>query len=103
MSPDTPETRLRHLERELAQLQQRVADLVQEVHDLTPLIVAVTRLEGTVGNVKSQVEDVRATLSAREREATDERRSVRVALYGLTGTIAASLIGGVAALIVGLA
>lgn len=102
MSPDSPETRLRVIERELAQVQQRVADLVQEVHDLNPLVVAVTRLEATMGTVKGDVESVKLNLRERDKQATDERRSVRIALIGLTATIIASLIGGAAALIVGL-
>jgi uncharacterized coiled-coil protein SlyX len=99
MSPDSPESRLLRVERELAALKQEVTDLSREVTDLSPLKVSVARVEGHVGNLVKEVQDIHTQLSNRDERASEERRSLKVALISLTGVIAAALIGGFAAIL----
>jgi uncharacterized coiled-coil protein SlyX len=99
VSPDTLESRVLRLEREAAALKQEVTDLSREVISLSPLTVAVARVEGQVTNLVNDVHDIQGQLKDRDKRASEERRSLKVALISLTGVITAALIGGLAAVI----
>jgi seryl-tRNA synthetase len=100
VTPDSSqESRLLRVERELAALKQEVTDLSREVLSLSPLTVAVARVEGQIGNLVREVKDIQDQLDTRDQRASDERRSLKVALISLTGVIGAALIGGIAAVI----
>jgi len=99
MAPDTTETRLIRLERDNASMDERLRSLGRQVQDLLPLATSIVRLEGVVNGVKQDVSDVgeavkeiKAGISDDTRRQSEERRSLRLALLGLAGTILASLV-----------
>lgn len=107
--PDSDATRLRELEKASAALNQRVQDLVGEVHNvaaatglcqtgITGLQVTAARIDESINHFVAELEEVKVTLQARDKESSDERRSVKVALIALTGTIAAAVIAGIVAI-----
>jgi chromosome segregation ATPase len=106
MMPDSPETRLLRLEREIAMLSQKLQDFQERIADLFPMMRHVIELQTQVKSLEEDVETVtavcnriRTSLEDRDREATQERRSVRAALIGLTGAILAAIIAAVTTLL----
>jgi hypothetical protein len=106
MSPDTPESRIGRLERDHARLEQQVIDLANDVKELIPLSTALVRLEGRVEGVKNgvltlgqNVNGIKRAMDTREQDVTDERRSVKVALIGLSAVIGAALIAAIATIL----
>ena len=106
MTPDTTESRLNRLERENASLSERVGALGRQVQDLLPLATSIVRLEGVVNGVKQDVADVgdavkevRSGITADTHRQAEERRSLRLALLGLAGTILASLVAALVTII----
>jgi uncharacterized protein YoxC len=104
--PDSVESRLLRLERETAMLSQRVEDINTQVTQMPSLVREVVTLTGSMnqlqGHVQSVAEDVHGVqqlIDDRERRASEERRSVRVALIGLSGTIIAAMIAAIVTLI----
>lgn len=104
--PSQLEDRVLHIERDMATAMERIQNLRGRVDDLTPLAKEVTILNEQVSGI---VEDIRGLgkqigavgtmLEQRDKTASSERASVRVALIALTGTIGASVIAGVITLL----
>jgi hypothetical protein len=99
MTPESQESRLGRLEQAHARLDQRVDGLTRQVGELVPLTTGQVRLEGVVNGLKDDVSevgekvgDLRRVLEDRDKQQTEERRSLRLALVGLAGTILAALI-----------
>lgn len=91
------------MERELAGHAERLRNLEADVAILPDLRVAVARVEDGVAaaaaaaaGARESIGQVRTALEQRDKTASEERRSVRVALIALTGVIAAAIIGGAA-------
>lgn len=61
--------------------------------------VRLARLEERFSSLHDDVQEVLAALKDRDQRATEERRSVRAALIGLTGAIATALIAAIATVI----
>lgn len=99
MVPDSPESRIGRLEREHAQLDERVGGLSRQMRELIPLTTSLVRLEGTVGSVKEDIHELRDGIADRDKQQADERRSLRLALLGLSGTILAALIAAVVTIV----
>lgn len=117
MSPDTIETRMRQVEDRSARTEQKVDDLRREferrlndmndelgkvlpiVRELGEVVVELRGVKQDIVDVRADVQGVRTTLSDRDKQATDERRAVRVALLALTGVIASALIAAVATIV----
>jgi chaperonin cofactor prefoldin len=104
--PDSSETRLGQLEQEQARLGVRLQTIEQQVTDLRPLTTGLVRLEGRVSGLRDDVHDVGERVSAVQQSVEDkaqaqveERRSLRVALIGLTAVIVAAMIAAAATLI----
>lgn len=104
----TPEARIGSLERDHARLDQRVSDLTNQVTSLLPLASGSVRLEAAAGGLKDdisrlelRIDAINKRIAERDQASTDERRSLRLALFGLTGTIVAAMIAAVATLIAG--
>lgn len=102
MSPETDESRIRALEREQARMDQRLSDLATDVHGLVPLVVGVAQLQGSMERLKTDVEQIKTLLDDRDKQATDERKSVKVAMISLIAVILAALIAAGATIIVGM-
>lgn len=99
---DSAESRIGRLEREHARLEARVESIATQVGELIPLQTGLVRLEGVVNGVKDdvhaiggQIADVRGALADRDKQQTEERRSLRLALLSLAGTIIAAIIAAV--------
>lgn len=96
------------VEIEQGMIAERLANLARRVDDIAPMVREVTILNEQVsgvvediGSLRTQVGAVGAMLEKRDQTASAERAGVKIALIGLTGTILASVLGGVAALILG--
>ena len=81
MSPNTPESRIGELERDMARMQQRVQDLSTEVAQLGQLPERLVRVEEGLTNLRDdlremlvQLKHVRQSIKEREQAAAVERR-----------------------------
>jgi hypothetical protein len=83
--------RIGQLERELAGLTPRVSALEAQVRELFPLTTGLVRLEGSLNVVKQDVYEIKKE----QHERTEQERSLRIALIGLSGTILVTLIGAI--------
>ena len=106
MAPESVDSRMGRLEQSHARLDQRVDGLAQQVTALVPLTAGFARLEEVVNGVKDdvlavggQVSEVRSSIAKRDQQQTEDRRSLKIVLLGLTGTIAAALIAAVATIV----
>lgn len=104
--PETQDARLGQLEQEQARLGVRLQTIEQQVTDLRPLTTGLVRLEGRVSGLRDDVHDVGERVSAIQQSVEDkahaqveERRSLRVALIGLTAVIVAAMIAAAATLL----
>lgn len=79
MQPDSPETRIGRLEREMAGLQQRVEDLSTDVRALTPLVVATAELKIAVTHLQSDVHDVSGDVATARKVIDGQIRDMRQA------------------------
>jgi chromosome segregation ATPase len=102
------EDRVARLERDYARLDQRDVNASQQLQSLTPLPTQMVRLESGLEAlrdglkaVKEDIDELRDGISDRTKEQSEERRSLKLALIGLTGVIGAALIGGVFLLLAG--
>lgn len=98
---------MRTVEREVAELTTMLDNVREDVAALAPVVELATRLDVRMGNVETGIERtaktigaIRTALEDRDKQATDERKSVRIALIGLTGVILAALIAAVATIVV---
>lgn len=98
--PDTPETRMSRLERDVALVQQRLDDMRGRVSDLAVAAGTITRIEVTAAQLQAEVTNIRRDLSEREKEEKADRRSTRTAILGMTGAIMATIIGAVITLLI---
>lgn len=98
--PETAESRLLRIEREVAILAERFVDLRARVNDLQPLALSVTRLESAAITLEREVTNIRTDLAKRDNEASTDRRATRTALWGLTSAIVATIIGAIVALLI---
>lgn len=103
--PGTPTSRLNNLEKELSRLEQKFEDLSRDVITLVPLSLSFVKIESSVESLNKEFHQILDGIKEREKESKDERKeiandrkSVRVALYGLAGIIIASIIGAFATL-----
>ena len=89
------------LERTTAVVGQRVDDLRTQVNSLAPLLVNVTRLESSAATLAIEITNIRRDLAERDkerdREGRVEARTIRVALWSLTGAIITTIVGAVLA------
>lgn len=106
MVPESVEGRIGRLEQKAAALEQRVTDLGSQVTALSQLPREMERVIGQIQSVRDDVRDlgdgvrsIRASLESRDKQTTDERRSLRIALITLTGVIIAALIAAVATIV----
>lgn len=90
------------VEQAQAAIAARLDAAERAIRDLSPLITGLVRLEGRVGGIKDdvsdvreQVGDIRESIRERDKSQTEERRSLRLALLGLAGTILAALIAAI--------
>lgn len=103
--PGTPDSRLNVLEKELTRLEQKFEDLTRDVIILTPLNLAFVEMKESVKSLTKEIQQIVNSIKDREKEATEERKEVardrkgvKIAFYGLTGVIIASIIGAFATL-----
>lgn len=100
-------TDLEDVRRDVAVLTRRMDDLESDVKAIAPLVstvaelgVRVDNVVAGIGGVRDSLGHVRTALEDRDKSATEERRSLRVALIGLTATIAAALIAAITTIVV---
>lgn len=74
---DTPESRIRDLEREMASVQQRVSDLAADVHDLAPLTVSVAELKLALVHVQTGMTDLSADVAAARRTINEQIKGLQ--------------------------
>lgn len=70
--PDSMETRVGRLDREVSALQQQVRDLAHDVETLAPVQMAVVRIETTVTQVEREISGLRDVI-AEDRAAAKLR------------------------------
>jgi hypothetical protein len=104
--PATIESRVNDLAIAQAAAEQRVAELVRQVGLLSPLTTQIVEVKGfvkevqnEVGRVGERVEKIDQGILNRAKEEREDRRSVKIALYGLTGSILASVVGALVAIL----
>jgi len=88
--------RMRQMERELA----RIGELVGSGRADISLVTSVALLQSSVKDLRDDIKNLKRDFDEREKFHADERRSLRVALIGLTATIIASLIAAAVTLYV---
>jgi hypothetical protein len=100
------EPRIRETERHLAVVSSELKEVRRDVAELVPLNVAQEGLRGGLANVAQRLDGLTAdvakltkALDSRDQASTEERKAVRVALIGLTGTILTALIAGLITLL----
>jgi uncharacterized protein YlxW (UPF0749 family) len=106
VNPVDIDTRVGKLEQDAARLQQRVEDLSNTMRTFAPMVVTMTRLEESVKGLHddvsactTSVSQIRNAIDDRERRYSQERRSLRIALIGLSGVIFAALISAAGTLL----
>lgn len=100
MSPETVESRIGRLERDVALLVQRLDDLRGRVTDLALTANTVIELKVAMGNLQNELANVRRELTDRDRDAAADRRGTKTAIMGMTGAIIATIIGAVITLMI---
>jgi hypothetical protein len=103
LSPEGPSyDRVNRVEQDLARMSERYKALAEQVKAFLPLPIKVTEVAAAVVQVATSLADLSKDFDELKRDLTDvnkmhieERRSLRVALIGLTGVILAAIIGGV--------
>lgn len=103
----TLEYRISELAAAQAVSEARVTDLANQVQQLTPMTTQIVEVRASVREVQKevagvgrQVEKVDKGIADREREQREDRRSIKIALYGLTTSIIASGVGAVVVAVV---
>ena len=99
MTPLDLEERIRQVEQKQATLMAQMDEVRHQITVLGALPVQFAELANSVLNLKDDIGEISATLRRRDEDATDERKSVRIALLGLTGVIIAALIAAAATII----
>jgi len=101
------ESRLNDLAIAQASSEQKVAELVRQVTALYPLTTqiievkgSVKEVQGEVGQVGRQVEKIDAGIAERAKAQKEDRRDIKIALYGLTASILASIVGAIVVVLV---
>ena len=95
----------------IARLEQRVVDLEGQVdrrirsvehnvNALTPVIATVATLSERIGALREDLGALRQNLEERESEGRAERRSVRLAMWSMAGTVLCALIGSISYIVV---
>lgn len=94
------------LETRVADLGARLGAVERDVGRLDGTRADIVRLTTEIKNVKEDVEDLGASIAAlgqklqdRQKQASEEQRSLRIALISLTAVIMASLIAAAATII----
>jgi hypothetical protein len=64
MSPDSDESRIRSLERDMAGVQQRLDDVKQDVSALTPLVVGHAELRAAIAHIEVELVRMSAEILA---------------------------------------
>lgn len=72
MTPDTPETRIRELEREMSALRTKVADLSEDVKRTRDIYERLARIEEIIAQLKKDTDHI-FTRMREDRNAADER------------------------------
>jgi predicted nucleic acid-binding Zn-ribbon protein len=99
MTPLDLEERIRQVEQKQATLMAQMDEVRHQITVLGALPVQFAELANSVLNLKDDIQEISSTLRRRDEDATDERKSVRIALLGLTGVIIAALIAAAATII----
>jgi glutaredoxin 2 len=106
MSPDSMESRVGRLEREMAAATQHLSDIDADVRALTPLVVGQAELRAAMGHMQIEITAIRTELAktevARQQERQSERQDknkMRLALYAGCFTVLAAVISAAAAII----
>jgi hypothetical protein len=100
VSPTDIHDRVTKVEQNQATLMAQMDEVRRQITILGTLPVGFAELANSVLNLKDDVKELTEALTDRDKQATDERRSVRTALLSLTGVIIAALIAAVAAIMV---
>lgn len=94
------EERVGNLEQRQAALEAQLTDARREIRTLSALPVQFAELANSVLNLKDDIKEISDAISSRDRQASDERRSVRIAMLSLIGVILAAVIAAVGAIVV---
>jgi len=119
MSPDSPETRLGVLERQMAALEQKVRDVAHDVDALAPVQMAIARIEEQIRAIRGEITGLRDTLSSDRRAAkeanakltrelhemreerlksdADAKRTLKAGLWGVIAAVVVAAGGVIAA------
>lgn len=106
MSPVTMDSRVKDLEIETTRLKGSIDNLSVDVKTLTPLNISYVGLSAKVENLKtdfdrlsSDIKNVVDGIKERDKTAAEERKSLKVALFSLSGIILSTIIGGIVTLV----
>lgn len=106
MSPATMDSRVKDLELEQTRIKSSLETLNTDVKTLTPLNISYVELNGRVGNLKNDFDRLSADIKSvvdgikeRDKTAAEERKSLKVALFSLSGIILSTIIGGIVTLV----
>lgn len=109
MTPDSPESRIGSLEREMSALKQQVRDVVDDVEKLEPVKVGIARIEEKVAQVEREIVGLReaiaedrAAAKVRGEAMAKEIKSFREEQASQNRANKAQLIAGVLAILVAL-
>lgn len=104
--PATMDSRVKDLELEQARFKSNLDALTVDVKTLNPLNISYVELSGKVGNLKSDFDrlssDIKGVVDGikeRDKTAAEERKSLKVALFSLSGIILSTIIGGIVTLV----
>jgi hypothetical protein len=106
MQPDSAETRIGRLEREMAGVKQQVDDIRSDVKDLTPIPIYVAEMKGAVARLELDITAIRVEQAqekverqAQQQKALDDSRSWRRTILILSISVMTAVIGAAATVI----
>ncbi len=93
------DSRVGRVEREAATLAESVRGLQEAVRTIPALAQQVAVIASGMTDVRDDIASLRSSLTERDKDAAQDRRSLRNAVIGLVGVILAAIIGLVATII----
>lgn len=94
--------RLARLEQRADDFDRRLTDLGTISREMATVSANVAHMDRDLALLRDEVEGITHSIAARDEAVSKERRETRLALYSMIGVLGASLIAGVAAVVVGL-